>query len=205
MDYYRILRVPDDASQAEIRRAFRRLARVYHPDVAATPGDASGFHDIRQAYDVLSDRERRRHYDRERVRPERAVRSEVEPNAFVDEVSIDFPSLATMVDRMRDAFLDAEESRSRVSAELLLSAWEAFRGVVIPIDVPVRRTCRCCGGRGEVWMDRCGACGGIGEAAGQVPVQLAVPAGVRHGARFRFSVRPPFAAPTEVEVRIAVQ
>lgn len=61
-DYYAILEVAPDADPDEIRLAFRRLARLYHPDVAGT-GDVAHMRQINAAYDVLSDPTRRRQYD----------------------------------------------------------------------------------------------------------------------------------------------
>ncbi len=63
-DYYEILGVPRNASQEEIKRAFRRLARKYHPDVSQEPDAEERFKEINEAYAVLSDPEKRARYDR---------------------------------------------------------------------------------------------------------------------------------------------
>ncbi|MBN1202134.1 MAG: DnaJ domain-containing protein [Anaerolineae bacterium] len=63
-DYYKVLGVDRDASDKEIQRAFRRLARQYHPDV--NPGDKAAeekFKEINEAYEVLGDKEKRKKYD----------------------------------------------------------------------------------------------------------------------------------------------
>jgi curved DNA-binding protein len=63
-DYYQILAVSRDASQAEIRKAFRQLARKYHPDVAKDKSTAEDqFKEINEAYEVLGDPEKRKKYD----------------------------------------------------------------------------------------------------------------------------------------------
>ena len=86
-----------------------------------------------------------------------------------------------------------------------LTPEEAFWGTSVPLEIPLRRICRACGGRGEVWEQWCAECEGGGDVARQHPLRLRVPAGVRAGARFRFSIMPPGAAPTLVEVRISVR
>lgn len=62
-NYYRTLNVDSTADDAAIKAAFRRLARRHHPDVAKTARAARRFPEIREAYEVLSDPERRRQYD----------------------------------------------------------------------------------------------------------------------------------------------
>jgi curved DNA-binding protein len=62
-DFYQILGVPPDASQDDIQRAYRKLARTYHPDVNQDPGAEDRFKEVSEAYDVLSDSDTRRRYD----------------------------------------------------------------------------------------------------------------------------------------------
>jgi hypothetical protein len=121
-----------------------------------------------------------------------------------DEVAIDFPSVASVLDRMRDSFFgDARESF--LSAEVVVSPQEAFWGVLVPLHVPLRRTCTRCGGRGEIWSELCLGCCGAGEIPADHEMRLRVPAGVREGATFRFSVAPQGAPQTFVEVRVTIR
>jgi hypothetical protein len=126
-------------------------------------------------------------------------------DCFADEIAIDFPSVDEVVERIRDAFLGEPPAGQVLSTELQLSRVEARRGLVVPLDVPMRGTCPTCGGRGESWTEPCGLCCGTGESTFQHPVRVSVPPGVAHGARFRFSVRSPHATMVRVELRVAIR
>src|SRR5262245_17751040 len=63
-DYYKVLGVSDKATEDEIRRAYRKLAKQHHPD--AHPGSEERFKEISAAYDVLSDTDKRTEYDQVR-------------------------------------------------------------------------------------------------------------------------------------------
>ena len=63
-DYYEVLGVDKNASDADIKSAFRKLAKKYHPDVSKEPDAEAKFKEIQEAYAVLSDKEKRSQYDR---------------------------------------------------------------------------------------------------------------------------------------------
>jgi len=62
-DYYKVLGVPEDASQDDIRKNYRRLARKYHPDVSKEPDAEERFKEVGEAYEALRDEKRRKAYD----------------------------------------------------------------------------------------------------------------------------------------------
>ena len=62
-DYYEVLGVDKNASEAEIKSAFRKLAKKYHPDINKEAGSEAKFKEIQEAYAVLSDSNKRRQYD----------------------------------------------------------------------------------------------------------------------------------------------
>ena len=125
-------------------------------------------------------------------------------DCLADEVHRDFPSVLNVLDRMRQSFFGVT-SRPGSGPDIVVTPQEAFWGGVVPLDVPVRRTCAACGGRGEVWDDWCADCGGVGDLDGRQAVNLRIPAGVRDGARIRFRVAAPGTRPTLIDARINIR
>ena len=124
-------------------------------------------------------------------------------SCFADEVVVDFPSVASAVDRMRTAFL-ADERGTSLSTQIQLSPREARSGATVPLEVPVRCTCHDCGGRGETWTEPCEHCAGRGTRLLRHQLQVSVPAGVVHGTRFYFTVTPRHDPPTRIELHVLV-
>ena len=122
---------------------------------------------------------------------------------FADEVAIDFPSVAPAVERMRGAFV-AEEHAKTLTAALEISPREAIEGATVPLDVPVRCTCRVCGGRGETWSRSCAVCAGSGIELIYRQVHITVPRGVEDGACFHFFVSVRHDLSTRIELRVLV-
>ena len=124
---------------------------------------------------------------------------------FADEIAIDFPSVDRVVERIRDRFLGEREDADVVCAEVSLTKFEAWKGHVVPIELPVRTTCAHCGGRGETWTEPCAACDGSGQSLSNHSVQVAVPPRVPDGAKLRFRYTSRDASSIRVEVRVAIR
>src|SRR5581483_12016939 len=126
-------------------------------------------------------------------------------DCFADEIAIDFPSVDPVVERMRDRFLGECEDDGCIRADLLLSSREASRGLVVPVEVPMRGTCPHCGGRGETWLERCDRCAGTGQLHLRRVVQVTIPPRVVEGSSVRFRVSSSDAPPVRVELRVAIK
>jgi hypothetical protein len=128
-------------------------------------------------------------------------------DCFADEIAIDFPNVDLAVERMRDAFLgerpghDVDEV---VRRKVLVSRREAWDGLVVPIEVPIRTLCRQCGGRGGTWSEPCAECHGTGARLEAHCVRVTLPPGVADGACIRFRVSSQGADSVRVEIRIAI-
>jgi len=173
-DYYQVLGVARDATSATIKRAFRRLAKQYHPDVASDAEQAvQAFQELQAAYETLTDAERRRRYDETLVRAER-----IEPLAWSFVRS---PAAGDLRRPFRPG---------SVSGEILLTPQEASAGGVLPIDVPVSATCQACQGTGGFIFD-CEHCLGEGKIGRRLPVPVRIPPGVREGQVFQVTTDDP--------------
>jgi len=123
---------------------------------------------------------------------------------FDDEVAIDFPSIGNLVDRMRTALLGSEREPVERRAAISLTPREALTGATVSLELPVRCTCRACGGRGESWTESCGPCAGSGERSMPHRFIVSVPPGVADGTRFGLLLAPPQERPTRIEVTVLI-
>jgi molecular chaperone DnaJ len=163
-DYYEILGVPRNATDAEIKKAFRRLAREVHPDVSEAPDAEARFREVAEAYEVLSKSETRELYDR---LGHAGLRSGgFQPGHF------DFGSLSEIFAAFfgDDLFgVGGRSARTRgadVGAEVEISLLEAASGTTRDVPFQVAVGCGRCEGNGAepgTSIEACPTCGGSGR------------------------------------------
>jgi molecular chaperone DnaJ len=158
-DYYAILGVTPDADEAQLKRAYRNLARTYHPD--KNPGDKAAeerFKEISQAYTVLSDPDKRAHYDR---------------FGTVDGLGADV-GFSTIFEDLFEGFLGGSGRGRRSRAQrgedlrydLEITLVDAAQGVETKLQVPRPETCEACRGSGQqpgTTPETCQTCRGQGQ------------------------------------------
>ncbi|NPB05982.1 MAG: molecular chaperone DnaJ [Aquificae bacterium] len=172
-DYYEILGVPRNASQEEIKKAYRRLVRKYHPDICKKPECEEKFKEINEAYQVLSDPEKRKLYDMygheglqgvQTQETAQTVNVEELLREFMESVPFDFETIFERAAGRRRARRRSVRGED-IFLPVEITLEEAYRGTTVPVEVERAVTCRACGGEG---VDRtsarlCPTCGGRGE------------------------------------------
>jgi molecular chaperone DnaJ len=185
-DYYEVLGVPQGASEKDITKAYRKLAKQYHPDANAGNEDAEErFKEISAAHDVLGDPEKRKEYDQVRE----MVAAGVGPGGFggggggfgnfqnvrFEDVG-DMGGLGDLLGNLFGGRGSARRSRGPVGpqrghdleTELHLDFLDAVHGVTTSVSITSEAPCSVCGGSGAkpgTLPDVCGTCGGSGAVA----------------------------------------
>jgi molecular chaperone DnaJ len=167
-DYYDVLGVPRNASTDDIKTAFRKLARQYHPDVSKEPDAEEKFKEINEAYGVLSDPEKRRRYD------QFGHAGLGEMGGMPDYATMDFNDIfEEILGGFGFGFGNSTGSKARrphrgrdLQVQVPLTFEEAVFGVDKTIELTRNEVCSTCRGSGAApgtSPQRCQTCGGRGE------------------------------------------
>lgn len=210
-DYYEVLGVSRTSTDKEIRQAYRRLARKYHPDV--NPGDKAAeakFKEIQEAYDVLGDKEKREKYDRYGHNWRYADRPGASPGGpsagrsqpggfrppFMDDFDFDFgqaggtqTDLGSIFERLFGRGQSARRPRRGQDLEhpTEVTLEEAYHGTTRVIQLETADTCPTCRGSGIAQNATCPTCGGLGSVPKTRRLEVKIPPGVSDGSRVRIA------------------
>jgi len=142
-DYYQILGVNKNATQDEIKKAYRKLSKQFHPDV--NPDGADKFKEVAEAYDTLSNEDKRKQYDN--------------PNPFGGQGGNPFDIFEQM---MREKQRPQRPKVRDKTVKVVLTPQETYQGVEKELNYKVKHSCDVCTGTGGD-SQVCGVCGGSGR------------------------------------------
>lgn len=179
-DYYQVLGVPDTATQAEIKKAYRRLAKQYHPDANPNnPQAAERFKQVSEAHGTLSDAEKRKQYDqmrrygafdtRPRQRPGASASSGRAPGGVEEEIDLgDLGGIGGLGDIFSSIFGRGRREDTRgenLETSLEIPFRTAVLGGKVAVSMPVTDACPTCAGSGAApgaSVTTCDECKGRG-------------------------------------------
>jgi molecular chaperone DnaJ len=203
-DYYAILGAGRSAPEKEIKQAYRRLARKYHPDV--NPGDKAAeakFKEVNEAYEVLSDPEKRKKYDQYGDQWQHADQfAKAGQGAQRDfsrggtSATFDFGDLGDLGDIFGGVFRGfgngsgtaSRSARARsMEYPVEVTLEEAYQGTKRVLQLQAEEPCSACGGSGRVGRARCSNCGGSGRLLRPKKLEVKIPPGVGDGSKVRIS------------------
>ena len=192
-NYYVILGIPEEATQDEIKHAYRVKALALHPDRYGP--DERPFREVQEAYETLGNPARRHRYDHE-YRPGPAVRLDSHPRGDVVDmgspgisVARSFQTFTPSFEEIFDRFIGNFNGLPRPKAEGMegltldvpIRYEDALDGGQIRILVPVLAACSNCRGRGGMGPFDCPRCRGAGRVSGDWPVLVPFPPGTTDG------------------------
>ena len=213
-DYYKILEIPEFSTQDEIKCAYRKLARKYHPDIAGNSSDAiSRFKEINEAYEVLSNIIKKEEYDRTRKfysyasdkETKKSKGNSTHPNSKKEPAtekkqqnksknsfSIDWEEL--FLKKHHNAEFKKYEKEqihpqkgSDINTDVEITIEEALSGVTKIINILHTSVCPKCSGRKFVNGSICTHCNGKGETSQHKKFSVKIPAGIKNNSKIRLS------------------
>jgi len=201
-DYYSILGISRNASEREIKQAYRRLARQYHPDI--NPGDKSAeakFKEINEAYEVLSNPEKRKKYDQFGAQWQYAdqfAQAQRQQTPFWNfsqaGAAQNFrfeEGLGSLFDDLFGGGAGSRRVRPRrgrdIEHPVEVTLEEAYHGTMRTIALQTEEPCSGCKGTGLIEGLPCSVCRGSGVVSSVKRLEVKIPPGVRDGSRVRIA------------------
>ncbi len=200
-DYYKILDIPEFSTTEEIKNAYRKLARKWHPDVAGNSSDViARFKEINEAYEILSDRIKKADYDKARkFYNYSSYNTQKETKSYNKNTTNPNFKETTPKEEKRNSFWEdifkthkGEEIKSPkkgedIYSDVEISVFEAVNGTTKVINMLQTQICPKCGGRKFVNGTICPSCKGKGEISVYKRFNVKIPAGIKNLSKIRLA------------------
>ncbi len=203
-DYYKILGINEFESAENIKSAYRKLARKWHPDVAGNSPEAlKTFKEINEAYEILSNKVKKEEYDRARrfynyakgnyeTKNENINNSNKEEAKTTTRPSFSFKWEEFIAKRQQAKKTQKKEEKepikgSNIYAEIEISVLEAITGTTKVVNLLKKEACPKCGGKKFANGTICPQCNGLGEISNHKKFNIKIPAGIKNGSKIRLA------------------
>ncbi len=200
-NYYSILGVTPDSSDAEIKAAYRRLARKFHPDV--NPDGAQQFKDISEAYETLSDPKKRLQYDtingffktykQEEKKFTSSKQAQSEYNKQTQAQKEEKSEFSKKINDIFEEFSKPKPRKEKITPkkgddifeEISIPLKDAIRGTERVVNVMHTTQCPNCKGRKFINGSACSVCKGSGEKSEHRKITVKIPKNIKNGTKLR--------------------
>lgn len=205
-DLYKILDVNFDATTEEIKLSYRKLVRIYHPDVAGSSADSAKFKEIQEAYEILTDEENRKKYDilhgfyKEKIKREFETTRKNKYEEYIKKAQKNAnksePFSKSINDALDNLFHSGKQPSQKqepkqpvngedINIDLSISCFEALNGTNRKVNILHTQPCPNCEGRKFINGAQCNMCNGSGQLSLQKKINVKIPKGVSQGSKVR--------------------
>lgn len=212
-DLYKILNVEFDASEDEIKSAYRKLVRIYHPDVSKNPELSDKFKEVQEAYEILINEESRKKYDilrgfyREKIKKETQSKTQNANKSYddfvkeaknnINEQEKSGENFSKSINEALDSLFYGKKLNQKttktqpskdgydINVDVKITCFEAANGTNKKVNILHTEPCTNCGGRKFINETVCPKCGGTGELSLHKKINIKIPKGVKNGSKVK--------------------
>lgn len=205
-DLYKILDVNFDATTDEIKLSYRKLVRIYHPDVAGNNADSAKFKEIQEAYEILTNEENRRKYDvlhgfyKEKIKKDFETTRKNKYEEYIKKARKNSNTAESFSKSINDAldnlFHSSKQTSQKkepkqpingenINIDISISCFEALNGTNRKVNILHTQPCPNCEGHKFINGAQCNMCNGSGQLSLQKKINVKIPKGVSQGSKVR--------------------
>lgn len=195
-DLYKILNLTFEATEKEIKASYRKLVRIYHPDVAKNKTEADKFKEIQEAYEILSDSAAKRKYDilhgffKEKIKKETQQKVQNKYEEFVKKKKTESKKSTSFSDSINEAIDNLFGSKRElpvngddITVDIEINQLEAINGTTRKINILHTKPCPNCNGHKFINGSICSMCNGTGVISIEKKINAKIPKGVYQGSK----------------------